>query len=510
MQNFSLKNVTGLGIVVVGLFLFTWVLNLQKISHLPMGSYHAWRQADCISLTHNLYEGTGTLWHPRTHYAKDDGSGLAAGELPLLNAMVAGIFKVTGKSNRVYRLTIFLFYITGIIFLYLLFLEVSRHPFFSAGMALLIGSSPVLLYYAINFLPDVPALSTGIAGLYVTTLAKRKNRFTWMIAGITLIALASLMKLTLAILLVGLAIVYLVEILMHGKKRWNIQALVGIGFCVLVIAGWYYHAYWLDHLHPPFIFLTETRSYWQTYYLEKPLIWHEVVHRWLPQVLLPLVWLFILVSALAGALFPKKVKIEWTLLGALGVIMAVIFFLLLYRQFYLHDYLWIGLLGVVVVLAIMAVQAMAGLHNRSAKIALQGGIGLLIILQIFQARLTLQERYIKFDNALLFNQQLWQMEPELRKHGIKKTDLVISIPDVSPNLSLVAMNQYGFTNYREKNNDSLGITRSISAGASYLIISDTALYKKTWLQPFLQQYAWSYKDIGVFDLRPFKNIQTNH
>jgi hypothetical protein len=510
MHNIGLKNIAGLGVVIAGLLIFIWVLNLQKISRLPMGSYHAWRQADCISLTLNFYEGNATLLNPRTHYAKEDGSGLAAGELPLLNMLVAQVYKFTGKSNQAYRLTIFSFYLLGCVFLYLLLLEVCRNPVFSAGMTLMMGSSPVLLYYAINFLPDVPALSTGIAGLYVATLSKRKNKVVGVMVGIILITLASLMKLTLGILLAGLAVVYLVELLMHGKKRLNILALLCISLCVLGVAGWYYHAYQLDHRHQPFIFLTETRSYWKTYFLEKPLVWHEVVHRWLPQALLPVVWLFILITAFVGALFSKKVKIEWILFGSLGLIMAVFFFLLMYRQFYLHDYLWIGLLAVVVLLAVVSVQAMSGLQNRGAKIALQGGMGLLILLQLFQARLTLHERYMGFDNALLFNQHLWKLEPQLRQHNIQKTDLVISIPDVSPNLSLVAMNQYGFTNYREKNTDSLGITRSIAAGASYLIVTDSAWLKKTWLQPFFKKQLWSYEDISVFDLRPFKLVNPNN
>lgn len=498
MDTKVLKKLLGLGIVVTGFFFFTWFFQIAKISKLPMGSYHAWRQADCISVTNNFYDGNSTLLNPRTHYAKQDGTGLAAGEFPILYDAIAQVYKIVGKSEATYRKIIYFCYFVGLVFLFLLFFEISSHALLSALLALLLYSSSVLVYYAINFLPDVPALSLAIMGLYFITRAKRKERLGWYAVGLSIIALACLLKLTLMILLASTAVVLLVEIIMHGRKKFNLKALGIMGILMLIIFSWYKHAASLDHAHPPFIFLTETRSYFDTYFAERPLIWHDVVHKWLPQVFIPVVWLFILGGGGLGIFLSKKIKIEQVLFTSVSTLLAIVFFVLMYRQFWLHDYLWIGLLIIPVLFAMLLLKAMASAIDKNARYAFIIFSGFLLVLQSFNTRLILKERYFKFDNSWVYNQNLLGLKEELRKHGIKKTDLVISIPDPSPNISLVLMDQYGFTNYREDNKDSLSINHSIERGAKYLIVSDNREYEKEYLKPFLKNMLFEYKGIGVF------------
>jgi general stress protein CsbA len=499
-----MKNLLGLLLVVIGLFINTWLFNIHKISNLPMGSYHTWRQADCISLTNNFYSGNASLFKPQTNYVKDDTSRMAAGEFPILNFFVARIYEISGQDESVYRLVVYIFYLLGMIFLFLLFREISNESFVSALLTLLISSGSILVYYAINFLPDVPALSLAIGGLYITVIAKKRALLGIYVVGIGLLTLASLMKLTMGILLVSMAIVLFVDLLMYGRKQFNLKALAFIFVSLVAIFIWYNHAYRLDHMHPPFVFLTETRSYWQTYYLERPLIWHDVVNRWLPQVMLPIASIFILVGGILGVFISNRVKTEWIVLATMVLGLSILFFLLLYRQFYLHDYLWVGLLTVPIVFCFSLLQWLGGLKNKYIRISIQLFLGILLILQVFQTKLILKERYFQFDNNLVFNQNLRGLKDQLSAHGINKSDLVISIPDPSPNISLVAMDQNGFTNYKERNKDSLGLMTSIALGAEYLVVSNVKEYEKAYLKPFLKYYIFDYKSIGVFDLRSFK------
>lgn len=499
-----MKNFLGFSLVVLGLLFNTWFFNIDEISHLPMGSYHAWRQADCISLTNNFYTGNSSLFKPQTHYVKDDASRVAAGEFPILNFFVAKIYKFTGPNQSIYRQVVYLFYLLGMIFLFLLFKEITHHSLFSALFTLLIGSGSILGYYSINFLPDVPALSLAIAGWYTIVISKRKYLLGSYIVGICVIMLAALMKLTMGILLASTGIILAVEMLIYGNNKFNLKALVSISVAISIIILWYYHSYSLDHLHPPFVFLTETRSYWQTYYLERPLIWHDVVHKWLPQVMLPIVSIYIVMGGLLGPFVSKKVKVEWLLFAIMIFIFSILFFLMLYRQFYLHDYLWVGLLIVPIVFCFPLIQWIGSLQNLYVRYAIPMFLVILIVLQGFQTRLILKERYFKFDNNLVFNQDLWGLKDQLRAHGINRTDLVISLPDPSPNISLVIMDQYGFTNYKESNKDSLGLMKSIELGAKYLVVSNEKEYEKDYLKPFFKYYLFDYKRIGVFDLRSFQ------
>ena len=96
---------------------------------------------------------------------------------------------------------------------------------------------------------------------------------------------------------------------------------------------------------------------------------------------------------------------------------------------------------------------------------------------------------------------LESIKPYLRSIGIKKEDLVVSLPDQSPNISLFFMDQKGFTNldYYDK---SFGEKTSIykSLGAKYLIISDPSLLQDSTLIPLLSNKIGEYKNVGIYKL----------
>ncbi len=501
MDTNVLKKTGGFGLVIIGFILMSHFFMVRKIAQLPFGSYHAWRQADCISITNNMYEGRSGFFQPRTHFAKNDGTGLAVGEFPAVNGAVAIVYKILGPSTKNYRYLIYFSFFIGLVFLYLLFYEVSKDAISSALMALLLSSGSILIYYAINFLPDVPAYSLAVVGLYLTYKSKKSKKMIWFTIGLSVLTLAALIKLTTGILLGAWGAVILVEMVLHGRTNFQLKILGGLILSFFIIVSWYRYAFMLDHTHPPFIFLTETRTYWNTYFAEKPIVWNEVKNRWLPQVFLNVVWIWIAVGSIGSIFFSKKLSSEMLILLKTSLLLSVFFFLMMYRQFMLHDYLWIGLLPVVVVLGLVFMQGIGGIRNKVLKGALQLLMISLLVLQVFQTRLIVKERYFHFDNNLVYNQDLNELTKLLREHGVHQQDLVISIPDPSPNITLVAMDQYGFTNYRETNNDGESINEHIKRGAKFLIISKESEYEKDYLKPYFKYYMFSYKRIGVFDLR---------
>ena len=91
--------------------------------------------------------------------------------------------------------------------------------------------------------------------------------------------------------------------------------------------------------------------------------------------------------------------------------------------------------------------------------------------------------------------------PYLRSLGIKRNDLVYSTPDGTINVTLYLMDQKGFSDFyigglpEEKRIETVQ-----SLGVKYLIINDSALYKKTFLVPFLKHKVGAYKNVAIFDL----------
>lgn len=500
METGIIKKWWGVGLLLCGLLVLFNLFHIQRISELPMGSYHCWRQADCISMTNEFYNGKATLFTPTTHYTKKDGTRIASGEFPVINQIVATIYHITGPSLKIYRYTIFLFYLIGLIFLYLIFWEVSKLTINSVLLSLLIGSGSILIFYSINFLPDVPAFSLGIISLYVWLKARRNSKMGLYITSILLVTLACLIKLTMLILLGSFIMVILAEMILHARRNFHLPVLGLITLAFMIIFGWYYHSYWLDHVHPPFIFLTETRTYWDTYFLEKPVVWKEVRFKWLPQVFITSVWYFILGAGIMAAIFGKKVRIEHKLMTFSGLAGATIFFFMMFRQFMHHDYLWICMLMVLVFFSLIAIESIGNSKRKYPKYILSGALFLLLCFQTGETQKIVEERYFKTDGNIFYNQDLVEMKKQLRSHGIEKTDLVLSVPDPSPNITLTAMDQYGFTLYREDRKTEESVKSKINLGAKYLIVTNQEVFSQSYILPFVNDTVFHYKDIWVYRL----------
>jgi len=503
LNRLIIKNTIGWCILTIGVFIIVWVFQFSKIKELPFGSYHAWRQADCISVTQQLHEKNATIFYPKTHYLKNDGTGIAAGEFPLVNALVAFVNQFTKNNLVAYRIIIAIFYVIAIVFMYLLFLKVSGDGITSSITALLISSGSVLAYYSINFLPDVPAFALTVVGMYCVIETKLLTNPISFTIGILFFTLAGLIKISTTIIPATFFVIIILEKLMAGKDHYFKYKVSSIIISGIIVALWYRHAYVLDHSHAPFVFLTETRSYWQTYFAEKPIIWKEIRETWLPQVFLPIVWVWIIVGALISIVKAVKTKLAWVGGVVVSIVLCGVFILLMFRQFMLHDYLWIGLLPVVVLMNIFIVYVIGQLKNKIARLTARISIIFLLILQVFNTQLILQNRYFGLDANLAYNQHLLSITPLLRENGIKKEDKVISIPDASPNISLVAMDQQGWTNYRETGVSEEFIEEKINSGAQYLIFSNTSDLKAESLEKYLKYFMFRHYEIFVFDLRPY-------
>lgn len=91
-------------LVLAGMVLLS-LLYLTPMLGEGMMRTHMWRQADCLSITHHYYTGNPFL-EPEMHIQLGHNytTGKSAGEFPVLYYMVAGFWKVFGKSYLSFRL----------------------------------------------------------------------------------------------------------------------------------------------------------------------------------------------------------------------------------------------------------------------------------------------------------------------------------------------------------------------------------------------------------------------
>ena len=92
--------------------------------------------------------------------------------------------------------------------------------------------------------------------------------------------------------------------------------------------------------------------------------------------------------------------------------------------------------------------------------------------------------------------------PYLRGLGIKFEDKVISIPDITPNLTLTFMQQKGFTDYHYSvNYHGVNQTkRKIALGAKYMIVEGTDNLKREDVAPYIKHPIGEYNGIMIFRL----------
>src|SRR5512133_2289169 len=132
-------------------------------------SVHNWRQCDGLSLTLNYYEEGMRFFHPQTHMLYSDGykTGYTApSEAPLLYYAVAILYHLFGEYEVIFRAVNLLLFFIGLFYLYKLAIKILKDSFFPAIVLVLLFSSPVLIYYGNNFLPNTAALSLTFPGLY--------------------------------------------------------------------------------------------------------------------------------------------------------------------------------------------------------------------------------------------------------------------------------------------------------------------------------------------------------
>lgn len=492
------KNLLAILSVITILLIDMLVFDMGPVFDQPHGSFHAWRQADCISQSYQIYSGEATIWAPKTHFVKHDGSRFAVGEFPLVNALVASVNRIAGYSIRHYRLIVYVFYMLFVFYLFKYSYAISSRGVESYLATVLISCSGILTYYSMNVLPDIPGLALCLAGLYYC----KQESFNYIfLIGIILLTLAALIKITFLIWLLLWLFVFIYRIITNVQIQNSFAGVICclVGTCIVLL--WYLYANWMDHKHAPFIFLTETRSYWRTYFLERPLIIQTMYKVWLPQLYIGLVWLGLGLLLVIGLILNRGNKrFLYLFFFTGGFLWSLLFILFMFRQFNLHDYLWIGLIPVMIVGLTSFYSWMSRhIYSKISWIAIL--LFALINLQVFDTWQMINFRYFKFDNDLVYNQDLLNFQRYKQHASIKPGDWVISIPDPSPNITLLAMNQPGFTNYRDANTTMESILYHASKGAKYLIVSREDELRKEYLKPIYPFYLYHYQEISVFDVQ---------
>lgn len=233
------------------IIIFLAIAFTSLLIHLPhfkkdLISIHVWRQTQTQTTIDNFYEEDFNILNPRRNSRGSD-DGIFRMEFPLMQWIVAGLYKIFGSSivlTRVFMFITGLFSILGIFFLLKLIFKNN-----TAGIigALALCFSPSFYYYTINPLPDNFALCFAIWGAYYNFKWIYKSKTKNLIIGSFLFSIAALCKLPF-VLYWSIPISFLT--IQLARKNIKIKAFlkdfsISVAFIILpfswyitVISGW--------------------------------------------------------------------------------------------------------------------------------------------------------------------------------------------------------------------------------------------------------------------------------
>ena len=199
-------------------------------------------------------------------------------------------------------------------------------------------------------------------------------------------------------------------------------------------------------------------------------------------------------------LYTKKHRLHGLLL--LFVVFGIVSYcLIFFIAFNYHDYYTINVFILVPFIFSFTVLQLQQYSNKYIYGTLKIAAVLFLYLSTTYSAQRQTVRYTSWMNEPHVSTDLFDIEPVLRQHGIKSTDLVISVPDETTNLSLYLMNQKGFTYYNDVHLEQDSVNKRINEGTKYLVVNQAGEEQKDYLRSFVDEEILTHGEVKVFTLK---------
>lgn len=470
-------------------------------------SVHIWRQTNSLSLAMNYYQDNLPFLKPEMHNHFPEGgySGKSVGEFPVIYYLVAMLWKIFGYHIWIFKLVHLLIFYFGLLSLFLTLKKLFQNNYWAGFLSLIVFTSPMIIFYGPNFLPDVPALAFVFMAWYFMSrfLMHRKAINLWISA--LLFCIAMLLKVTSAIsfIAVGGWIIYEMLFLKENARVFSFRLKHILPFLLILfpVIIWYLY---VEHYNSQYKGHFSYHGIWPAWDITKDQfrriidvqdkIYFKEMFLPFTQFLTIAIWLFLLLRI-------KKIKPVYRYFLIVLPTGAFFQLLLWFQVLDGHDYYMINLLVVFVAVWAIFIKHLKVFIPLPAKI-LYGLAVLFFALNVWTAHHRHNARYTGWMNDMYNNMKaLLEIEPQFRNWGISPEDKVISLPDMTINGSLVFMNRKGYTEFGSDLSNPETYYSRIEHGAKYLIINDSTILSRSYLQPFLQNKIGEYKNIRVYNLQ---------
>lgn len=495
-------------VLIVLFFAQAYYYNLDELIFVKPQSLHLMRQTNCLSMAQNYFQKDISLWKPEIHnHFCDEGlSGKSAAEFPIIYYFVGHIWKYFGKSEGFFRIINLGILLIGLLALFEIAKELFKNSWFAGFLVLLLFTSPMLVFYSMNFLPNGPSFGMVLLAWYfIFRFHKIKKTYYLWIATL-LFSLAIVVKIAAAISFIALIGWLIFENIFRKKEEriipMRLLYVVQIVVVFLLSFGWYYYVEYYNKLHKgAFSF----HGIWPVWDMNKEMF-DKVIENirviFFKDYFLSTVQYITLALWIVVLVFWKKlndIQKFFTVVLPLG---AVMYLALWFQVLEAHDYYLINLL---IVFAFIWLQFFYLIRNKKLWnhplfYALLGG---LLLYSTYHCNNQLEERHKGWMNDWYDTklETLTELAPIFKECGITVEDKVISIPDLTVCSSLYLMGRCGYTDFASDFSKDEIFRKRIEQGAKYLIINDTTILGKEVLQPYLRNEIAVFKNVRIYDLQ---------
>jgi len=473
-----------------------------RIAQYHPRSTHIFRQSDCFAYTKRYYQDKSGFFTPACYnlIGKD---GRVVSEFPVLYYISAWLCRLFGFQYWIIRGVTWLTYLVGLFYLFFIVRRWIKPIPLALFPVVILATTPYFFFYAVNFLPNVPAITLSFAGMYhMLRYGDTKGRSHFVIGTLFFIISVLLKPTDGGLVWAALAGAVLVaNFQLAGNKR---AMLLSSAFVVGFFVGWYLFVKQYNHVNGNDINLQGVYPIWDmptneiyttfTYRFFEAT--EQRFHHWFFLWLTVLLFIIYLIRWKHLDRFLRT----FTLFTLLGI---AVYIPLWYKAFGVHDYYQLIYVIPAVFVAVTVLEYLSRtlLPRMSSPVRMAMGVvlcGAMVASIYFNQYIQLQ-RYSDANAGFTNIDVVYELEPYLRKIGIDKDETVLSVGDGAPNITLAAMGNRGYSS------DLFGAGRFDAAfakqhGIHYMVLLDPSYAADSLYAPYTQKKVGQYKFITIYDL----------
>gem|GEM_PF-2260368 len=438
----------------------------------PPKYMHQWRQADGAMFARNYLKDGLAFWETRGNNLYGTNDSYVVSEFPLLYYLAALLSKLFGFQHWYVRvLSLLLFFGAAFAFRNLAW-QITQNRTFAIVAPLLFFTSPIVVFYAPNFLPDMPAISSSIIGLWLLWKGINKKQFAGLVAGAVFTALAGLLKAP-ALALHLAACGTLVWLIVFEQTNQIVQAFrsriwlhaTAVLLPLVTFVAWFMYLRWFQGQHPNGYFTLNIVPVWKSSPGAVVGTLIKVFYTFKEYLSIPG---FILVLTCIAWLIlrPNKRQRGTHVFLLLYTLALLAYFLLFFPKFYQHDYYAISMMPVIPIAVVFGYRHFSNISSGVSR-ALPFALMVFAVLSFANAAMQQRNRTKGYNSTYTANNEYLDIENTFIRLGIAPDARMISLGDKTSGVTLYFMNRDGWTDMTF-NMEPQKFEKIVSYGAQYV------------------------------------------